>query len=267
MSSASISEAKMFFGFLVVVFVRIIKTEQKDRDYFNAVKWSRFIPFLSNDWKQEKLISQINEWGMRRQRNANKASKQQIAVWFTGDRESEQCYLICVLYTSLPVMGNSILFTGWSLYESHAEENLGFESFEWLSQSSEVLHASEPRPLQGERSDLFNFASGGRGYCGWFDGLQLSLMAGRERGSWFKTSAVACLTGLLTPSTPRTSKNTVSVYTDAIFIRGSCTLLYCRVVFIPCWRFYIVYICPFIVVCLTCWGALNKILLCSVQWQ
>lgn len=51
-------------------------------------------------------------------------------------------------------------------------------------------------------------------------------------GADLKPSAVAGLTGLLTPSTPRISKDTVSVYTDAIFIRGSCTLLYRRVVFL-----------------------------------
>lgn len=67
---------------------------------------------------------------MRCQRNANKASKQQIAIRFTADRELEKYYLICVLYTSLRVMGKSILFTDWSLHESRVEENLAFESFE-----------------------------------------------------------------------------------------------------------------------------------------
>lgn len=67
---------------------------------------------------------------MRCQRNANKASKQQIAIRFTGDSELEKYYPICVLYTSLLVVGKSILFTDWSLHESQAEENLTFESFE-----------------------------------------------------------------------------------------------------------------------------------------
>lgn len=67
---------------------------------------------------------------MRCQRNANKASKQQIAIRFTGDRELEKYYLICVFYTSLLVTANSILFTDCGFYESHDEENLAFESFE-----------------------------------------------------------------------------------------------------------------------------------------
>lgn len=47
---------------------------------------------------------------------------------------------------------------------------------------------------------------------------QLSLMAGRERGSWFKTSPVACLTGLLTPSTPQMSKKySFRISTDAFY--------------------------------------------------
>lgn len=113
-----------------------------------------------------KLISQINEWRMRRQRNANKASKQQIAIRFTADRESEKYYLICVLYTSLPVIGNSILFTNWSLYEPHRKHNLSFSVF-WVTESviCGVVRIRAP-PTPGGTEWFAQFASGGGAMVG-----------------------------------------------------------------------------------------------------
>lgn len=97
---------------------------------------------------------------MRCQRNANKASKQQIAIRFSGDRQSEKYYLICVLYTSLLVLANSILFTDWSLYESQAEENLTFEPFGATQSIIQNVRESELRPLPAYQSDLFSLRVG-----------------------------------------------------------------------------------------------------------
>lgn len=47
------------------------------------------------------------------------------------------------------------------------------------------------------------------------------------------------------------TRSATSIYTDAIFTLWCYILLHCCVVFIPCWHFHIVYICPFNVVRLT----------------
>lgn len=158
-----------------------------------------------------KLISQINEWGMRCQRNANKASKQQIAIRFTGDRESEKYYLICVSYTSLPVMAKSILLTDCTaVYMSRrSKKNLTFESFEWLSQSSKMCR--NPGSAHSQRIRVIcsvgEWGGAKRLICSFI--AQLDSWEGKW--SWFKTSAVACLAGLLAPATPHISKNTARI--------------------------------------------------------
>lgn len=160
------SKITYFFEPIVAFVYNMESRQQKEPNDFNTVKWWRFIPFLSKLLEASKLISQINEWEMRCQRNANKASKQQIAIRFTGDRQSEKYDLICVLYTSLPVTANSILFTDWSLYESQVEENLTSESFGATPSIIHNVKKSELRPLPAYQSDLFGLRVG-RSCCEW----------------------------------------------------------------------------------------------------